>query len=235
MRRVLYTFIIIVLLLGVSCQEEEVPPPSAEEIIAGSATRMTGLTGFHFVIQRSGAPAFVDPTGALIFRQAEGDFTAPDSAQANVRLLLPGLVTQVDVIAIGDVQWQTNPLNKQWEQLPAGAGFNPSVLFDNEVGLPALLTSSLTELTYIGRQTLEEGPDLELEALTGVLTNESLIEVSGGLMGAGPMDIELWVAPETSELYRVILTEIVPDQEEARIWQLDFSRFNETVTIEPPL
>ena len=82
---------------------EELPP---EQIIARSAERMNDMEGFYFAIDRTGAQAFLDSAETISFRQAEGYYAAPDRAQAAVRVIAPGLVTEVNVISIGETQFR---------------------------------------------------------------------------------------------------------------------------------
>ena len=195
---------------------------------------MQALAGFHFALAVSGAPAPLDPAGALSLARADGDFTAPDKAQAAVLVRLSGFVTRVEVISIAGQQWQTNPLTGQWEELPPDWGFNPAVLFDAEIGLQAILADDLDDLALTGRETLADGPEAELYALTGVVVGERLRRMSGGLIESAPVAAQLWVAPETFELARVILTETAVGEEEARVWQVDFTNYDRAATIEPP-
>lgn len=205
-------------------------PPG--EIVARTAARMEGLPGFRFVIDRSGAPAFVDPDQAISFGGAVGDYVAPDRARATVRVILPGLVTELNVISIGAVQWETNVATGQWDELPPNWGFNPAVLFDQEVGLPTILANDLTEVALVGTETIE---GTELYRLTGVVAGERPFRLSNGLIGPEPLAAQLWVAPETFELHRLVVTEAAAGSDEPSVWQIDFSEFEQLVTIEPPI
>ena len=230
----IFPLILFVLLLF-ACGEPDLPELPPDEIVQNSAEQMQSLPGFHFAIAREGAPAFVDPPdNALSFRRAAGDYTAPDRAQAVVRVIAPGLVTDVNVISVGEIQWQTNPLTGKWEELPPNWGFNPTVLFDSDVGLQAILANDTSNLQLVEGQQLEDGPDQPLYALTGTVAGERLAQMSNGLIGNNPAQIQLWVVPETFELVRVVLTETNTGTDEYRVWQVDFSEWGEVVAIEPP-
>lgn len=217
-----------------SSQLTELPP---EQIVQNSAARMNELAGFRFDISREGAPAYLDPDNILSFRRATGAYVAPDKALATVRVIGPGLITDVDVISIAETQWQTNVATGEWEELPPNWGFNPAVLFDDEVGLQAILTADVTNLQLAEPQSLQEsgGPDQLLYHLTGDVSGERLVEMSGTLIGPQPVTVELWIAPETFELVRVVVTEPEPEAGEPSIWQVDFANFGEVVAIEPPV
>lgn len=229
-------FILLFLLLGTAaCRPAPEPDPTPEEIVQNVAQRMDQLAGFHFAITHSGPPAFLDPDNIISLVRADGDFAAPDKAQATVLVKLTGFVTKVDVISVADIQWQTNPLTGQWEELPPNWGFNPAVLFDAEIGLQAILAADMSELTLMGKEKLEEGPDAELYALTGKAAGDRLFTMSGGLIGPTAADAQLWVMPETFELVRVVLTEPAASEEDSpSVWQVDFANYDQTVEIEPP-
>lgn len=230
-----FVSLLMCLWLTAACGTPEPAPPSPQEIVSNAAGRMNEVIGFHFTIDHSGAPAHLDPEGVLSLRRAEGDFVAPDRAQATVRVSAPGFVTDVDVVTIAGRQWQTNVLTGAWEELPPDWGFNPATLFDTDVGLPTLLTSDLTNVELTGQETLAEGPDEVLYLVSGDLAAEGLYELTGGLMGPDMVSVQLWIAPQTFELHRAVVTEPVEGAEEPSLWQVDFSNFGQVVEIDPPI
>lgn len=224
----------IFVLAGAACQQEAEPELSAAEVVQQSAVRMNEMAGFHFLITRDGAPAYVDPPdNVVVFRSAEGDYTAPDRARAVVRVLL-GFATDVRVITVGDVQWQTNPLTNEWEELPPGGGFDPTQLFDAEIGLQTILAEDMAELQLDERLQGIEGVNGRFHQITGTISGDRLFQMSNGLIGPEPVSAELWIAPDSFELVRAVLTEPEPDFDEPSVWQVDFSQFDEVVLIEPP-
>ncbi|MBK8987979.1 MAG: LppX_LprAFG lipoprotein [Chloroflexi bacterium] len=230
--------LIFVGLVASACQEpppSPTPTPTPQDIIQQAVARLTGTAGFHFNVALSGAPAYLDPTGSIAFRTAVGDFAAPDKAQAAVRAAAFGLITDINVISIGPDQWQTNLLSGKWEQLPPNWGFNPGALFDSE-GLPTILTAVLTNAAFTGREKLEGGPDQELYVITGQVDGERLAAISGGLIGPQAVNVTLWIAPDSYEIIRIVVTEPEPGSEAgSSVWQLDFSNYDQELAIEPPL
>lgn len=226
----------LILLGSASCRPTAEPALSAEEIVQNAAQRMNQLNSFHFTINHEGPPAYLDPDNNFSLVLMDGDYAAPDRAQAVVMVKLTGFVTKVDVISVADVQWQTNPLTGQWEELPPNWGFNPAVLFDAEIGLPTILSADVSDLALTGKEKLEDGPDAELYALTGVVAGDRLFQMSGGLIGPAAVNAQLWVMPNTFELVRVILTEpATGDDESPNVWQVNFANYDQEIEIEPPL
>jgi hypothetical protein len=211
---------------------EELPP---REIVHRAVDRMKAMQGFHFVIDRSGAPAFLDSAGSLVFRRAEGDFSGPDRATAKIRVIGPGIVTEVQIVSIGVTQWETHFLTGEWVELPPNWGFNPATLFDAQIGIQPILERELQDLALRGIEELPNLPGERFYALTGRLTGEGLYALSYGMIGPKEMDIELWVAPETFELHQLRITHEAADADEPTIWLVEFWDFDGDFDIHPPI
>jgi lipoprotein LprG len=225
--------IVLLTLIG-ACASPTPDMMDPEEIVFRSVERMKSLSGFHFVIDRSGALAFLNEEQTIAFRRAEGDFVAPDRARATIRVILPGLVAEVQVINIGKIQWETNFLTGEWQELPPDWGFNPAALFDAEVGIQPILEKDLSRLEYLGLEELDEIPGKPLYALTGEVDGDRLHQLSFGMMGPEVMTITLWITPETFELYRMQIHEAPHGEDEPTIWQVDFWDYDRVVEITPP-
>jgi hypothetical protein len=198
---------------------------------------MKASDGFQFTIERDGAPAFLDPGNTLSFRRARGAFVAPDRALATVRVIGPGIITDVDVISVAEIQWQTNVVTNAWEELPPNWGFNPAVLFDDDIGIQAVLLADLSEVALAEPENLveSEGPDELLYSVTAVASGENVYQMSGYLIGPEQVGIQLWIQPETFELVRIVVREPEPNSEEGEsIWQVDISHYDELIDIQAP-
>lgn len=225
------------LLIVTACSDPTLPEIPAAELVQRSAERLKNSDGFQFTIERDGAPAYLDPGETLSFRRARGAFVAPDRALATVRVIGPGIITDVDVISVAEIQWQTNVVTGAWEELPPNWGFNPAVLFDDDIGIQAVLLADLSEVALVEPENLaeSEGPDELLYSVTAVATGENLYQMSGYLIGPAQVDIQLWIRPDTFELVRIVVTEPEPDDEDLEsIWQVDMSNYDELIDIEPP-
>lgn len=226
---------LLVLLVGCGGQETAVPP-TPEEVVQYAADRLQQLTGFAFTIDQSGAPAYVDPTGVVAFKEAAGYFVAPDKSQAVVKVAAPGLVTEVQVVNIGAAQWQTNIVTGQWESLPPGSGFNPGALFDANTGLAAILRQDLSDVAF--GSTEEQGSATELEKglllVTATAAADKLYAITGGLIGPEPVDVALWVEPNSWEIRRIIVIEPAAEKNPPSVWKVDFTEYDTVVEIVPP-
>ena len=236
LKRAFHFFIVLPLLfLVVSCGSVPAPEEALTpvEIVENTAVRMKALQGFHFFIEREGAPAYVDPPDNIfVFRRAEGDYTAPDRAQAIVRIIGPGLITDVQVVTIAEIQWQTNPLTGQWEELPPNWGFDPTVLFDDDVGLPSILLNDLEDVELAGLERIEGEGNGRFYKIVTEIDGERLFIMSGNLIGPAQVQAELWIDPDTFNLHKVIIVE--PEDEEPSVWEVKFSNFDQALPITPP-
>lgn len=218
-----------------SLEEVNLDSVGANEIVSKSIERMRNIIGFHFIIDRSGAPEFIDPDETISFSRAEGIYVTPNKVTATIRVILPGLVTEVDVISIGDIQWQTNYLSGVWELLAPEYSFNPSILFDPETGIQAALANDLLDLEFVGLEEIEEMPGFPLYLFEAVITGERTYTMTYGMIGPDEMSVQLWIAPDSFELYRLIIVESGVDGAEDTNWQLDFWDFDQVIEIVPPV
>ncbi len=236
-KKLFWMVLLFGLLLLVTACQPSLPEISADELVQLTAERVKNSDGFQFTIERDGAPAFLDPGETLSFRRARGAFVAPDRALATVRVIGPGIITDVDVISVAEIQWQTNVVTGDWEVLPPNWGFNPAVLFDDDIGIQAVLLADLSQVALAESENLAEsdGPDELLYSVTAVATGENIYQMSGYLIGPAEVKIQLWIRPETFELVRIVVREPEPASEEGEsLWQVDISHYDELIDIQPP-
>ncbi|MGD2048829.1 MAG: LppX_LprAFG lipoprotein [Chloroflexota bacterium] len=230
-----FLFLLFASLLVVACNQTEPEKLPPEQIVANSADRMIDLDGFRFTIDISGAPVFLDVDQNFSLASAEGFYVAPDKAIAAVRVLAPGLVTEVNILSVDQEQWLSGLVSDEWTALPPDWGFNPATLVDAESGFISTLTSDLSELELSGMSKLDGGPDQELFLISGTMDGGRISELSQGLISPDRLRVQLWIAPDTFELVRVVLdTGLSGETEETTVWQVDFRDFDQTVEISPP-
>jgi hypothetical protein len=220
-------------LLLTACAGVPTPLPSAQALLDQSAQAMQALRSAHFVVERTGAPAYVDEGNTLIFRRAEGDFATPDQARAAVRVIGAAFVADVNVVALGDRYWETNPLTGAWGNY-SGFGYNPAALFNPETGLPALMRLDLTNLRLVGVEQLEDFPGEKLFHLAAEAPGEHASAMTAGLVGRGRVTLEWWIQPQTGYTLRLRVVEPETDPKDPTVWVVDFDSFDKPVTLTPP-
>lgn len=209
------------------------PPPDLppDEIVLRAARTMLDQDTLHFKLEIGGAPVTINPALGLSLRSGEGDFMRPD--RMGVHLKIVGLVSiEADMIALGDEQYLTNFLTKAWEPLPAEFGFNPAVMFDPQFGLEKTLEAGLDGASLAGVESLDGA---QVYRVTGSLDGERLQVMSGGLMGTGRIEVEVWVDASTFAVRRTVLTDASLDPQKPSTWTLTFSKFGAPVNIEAPI
>ena len=233
MKKLFLTLCTGVLLASCSNAPENLP---TETIVDNSATYMRSLDGFAFKLDRSGAPVYVDQSGVIAFRSAEGFFVSPDKVQATVKVIAPAIVAEVSVIGIGDLEWETNIFSGEWALVPPEYAFQPAVLFDPVGGIQQALEDYLFDAEMLGLDELEEQPGLTLYHLRGAMGGANVHELTVGLIDEQLLEIELWIAPGTFELHRALIFD-PPNvgAEEGTTWQFDFWDFDKVIAIVPPV
>ncbi len=199
-------------------------PPDVAVILDEAVAAMTATESLVFALTRGGAPITV---ANLQFDSAEGEYAAPDSAQAVLKVKAADLSVEVATIAIGERVWLTNPLSQQWEEFPEGTGFNPAIIFDPEIGWQPLLGEDLDGETLA--EELEDGNYV----VTGTVAPSRVEVLTAGLVSDQAVEVELWIDAETATVTRVAFNTTGADG--VSEWLLELSDFGEPVTIEPPV
>ncbi|MFC2028392.1 LppX_LprAFG lipoprotein [Chloroflexota bacterium] len=228
-------FIMLILVLT-GCGKSEFNDLTAAEIISSSTERMTSLKGFEFIIERSGESVFLDDSGIISFKRAEGQFNAPDEVFAMVRVIGPGLVTEVQIISIAGQQWETNFLTGDWQEANPLYSFNPSILFDANQGIQSILANELESPILQGLGELAELPGKELYLIEATTDGARAHDMSLGMIDKETIQVKLWIDPDTFDLHRIkMIDPINPGQAEDTIWQIDFWNFDTNFKIEQPI
>jgi lipoprotein LprG len=204
-------------------------PPEPTLVLEAAATAMGSIDSVRFKIERSGAPIYIDPLDTLNFSVAEGQFAAPSSASALVTLAVGSLNAQIGAIAIDGTTWLSNPITGAWEDAPEGYDFDPATLFDPELGWRPLLASGLSDVEWIGEESTGGGARYHIRAQAD---EERVALILAGLIRRQPVEIDMWIDPETGYVREAELSTVFEGQ--TSDWFIDFTEFGEPVDITPP-
>ena len=219
------------LLANTACRSASPTPAlSAPEILQRAARAMAEIETVHFVLERRGAPDYLDTARTIMLRRVEGDIVRPNGLRGTARIFTLGMVTEIGVLRIGERTWVAFPGIGRWEELSPERGtvIDPRLFFDAEQGLPALLARA--ELRLVGVETLEGRPAFHLH---GEVPSGPLEEWSLGLI-AGRLRADLWVETGTFRILRVRLVERDSDPQDPTVWQITLSDFNRPIELHPP-
>ena len=229
MKKLLFTLVLLSLLLT-ACGPDIPQIPPAEAITrAGDAMLQT--PSFHFKIDINGKPVVLNQLTQLSLRSAEGDFARPDKMGVHLKVLLAVAAAELDMIALGNEQYLTNVLTKQWEVLPPEFGFNPAVMFDPQMGLEQTLKAGLDTARWIGTETID---GKSLWHLQGNISGERLQGMSGGLISKGPIDVDLWIEPDTYLPRKAVIVDKDSNPQKPSTWTMTFSSYGKDVNITAP-
>ena len=201
-------------------------------ILAAASQRLADIESLHFTLRIDG-DTFIDETQTLKLESAEGDLARPDKVSVEFKVSLFGAGTvSIRMITVGEDSWTTDLISGNWGDAPPEFGYNPSVLYDNQNGLGPVM-GKLEDATLEGE---EEVNDRDAHHIKGTASAETIEPLTSGTMTGDNVVIELWIDLETSDLLRVKVYEPESDEKEnPATWELNLSRFNEKVTIEPPV
>jgi hypothetical protein len=202
--------------------------PQADEILPKVVERVGTLKSFHFRLEHENglSPIPFD----LKLRTAEGDVHVPDRMKANLEADVAGALLRVEVIGIGEEGWMTNPFSHQWQALPEGTTI--SAIFDPAAGIQAV-ARSLQEVRVAGVEKV--GGDntylLEGQVDSGVLEAAAPIAEPGLTV-----NVKIWVGVDDYNIRQVRLEgPFSPGEPENIVRILSLSKFDEPVSIEPPM
>ena len=207
------------------------PALSPNDIVTQAGQAMLRVPSFHFKIEISGSPVYLNRATALHLRSAEGDFARPDRMGVHLKVIAAVAAAELDMIAIGDEQYLTNLLTQQWEALPPEFGFNPAVMFDPKVGLEQVLSGGLDEAKFVGVEAIDNA---SVYHVMGQLDGARVQGMSGGLIGTGRVEAEVWVDGRTFVPRKAVVVDRSADPQQPTIWTLTFGSYSKPVNIVAP-
>ncbi len=229
MKKILFVLLVLSFLLTACGTDIPQIPPA--EVITRAGDAMLQAPTFHFKIDISGKPVVLNRMTQLSLRSAEGDFARPDKMGVHLKVLVTVAAAELDMIALGNEQYLTNVLTKKWEVLPPEFGFNPAVMFDPKVGLEQLLKAGLDNPHWVGVEDLDGKSVYHLQ---GSISGEKLQGMSGGLIGKGAVDVDLWIDRDTNLPHKAIIVDKDSDPEQPTTWTMTFSSYGKDVNITAP-
>jgi hypothetical protein len=216
--------------LLLACGGDDGAPATDEDpvdLLARSAAAVEGLTSFHFRLthQNGSTPLPLN----LALETAEGDVAIPGRLSAEVEADAAGSIpVSVNIIAIEDETWITNPFNREWQRLP-GASVRD---FADPEALVRSLVAAVEEPRADGGGTIDGVRTVKLVASI----DAGLLRAALGIARAGnEVRVEAWIGAEDALPRRIRIVgplSSIEDPDVSR--QIDLSRFGEPVDISPP-
>jgi hypothetical protein len=202
--------------------------PPADEVLSKAVERVGTVKSFHFRLEHENgySPLPLD----LKLRTAEGDIQVPDRMKADLEAEVGGATLKVQIVGIGDEAWMTNPFSREWQPLPAGTSI--SSIFDPAAGVQAV-ANSLQDVSVTGVEKVEGENTYVLEGKV----DSGVLEAAAPIAEPGlTVVVKLWIST-TDYTMREIRLEgpFAPGEPENIVRILYLSKFDESVSIEPPI
>jgi len=229
LRTTLVALVSLVAACGGGSEPDAVLPPESDVVLEAAANEMGSVESVRFMIERSGAPIYIDPLDTLNFASAEGQFSAPSSANALVTLAVGSINAQIGAIAIDGTTWLTNPITGEWEDAPDGYIFDPATLFDPEQGWRPLLASGLSDVEWVGEEEINGEPRYHIRAQAD---QDRVAVILAGLIKKQPVELDMWIEPTTGYVREAELSTV--NEGQTSDWYIEFTEFGEPVEIAPP-
>jgi hypothetical protein len=199
-------------------------------ILANTAKRLNEVKSVHFDVAIEG-DAFIDTNRTIGLRSASGDIVPPDKMQTKIKIGLGSANIDVSLVTIGADKYQTNPVTGQWGPAQEGFDYSPTVLFDKEKGLSTIVV----KLRGVEQLADEKINGQDTYHLKGKADRALIDPITSGAIEGDPIAIELWIAKDSSNLVKLVLTEPqVPNKAKPAIWTLTFDKYDQPVTINKP-
>lgn len=207
------------------------PTPTPAEIAAAVGRATQATQSLHYAIELSGKPVYSDATRLFAISSITGDLQRPDGSLAALTVRGALGVAEIRTVSLAGQLYFTNPVTRAWQCLPAGSTFDPSVLFDSEKGIAFLLQQGVENISLVGLEELDGRPAYHLR---GTLPAALLQPISAGLLGAGPVAMDLWADVETSRAAKIVLEDSATDPAEPSTWTMTLSDYDKPVDVRAP-
>ena len=210
-----------------ACGEAATPTPeplSADEVRDLAVEALSNVSSFAFSVEHEGPPT--DLGGGLTLQSASGTAALPDRAQtlAKARIAALNLAVELGIVQIGQDAYMQDPFSGVWreaESLP----FSFHAL--NEAIADTLVAA--TDLRLVD----DEFDGFVLEA---ALPSNALRALIPNAADGLSLTVRVWVAPGDFLVSRIRLSgPILAGEGQDMVRVVEFSEYNEPVTIERPL
>ena len=198
----------------------------AGALLGSASTAVQGVRSLHFRLSHENGTTPIPLNLELV--SAEGDVIVPDRVSADVRAKAGPLTANVDVIGVGDRTWITNPFSRRWEVLRDASIQDIA----DPTALVTALLSSIREPDVVGSEQVD---GVQTHRVRGVLDSGALRSALPAARDGYPVTADIWLGVDDSLPRRARIAGALSAGEPKNIVrQLDISRYNQPVTIQPP-
>ncbi|MBX3081120.1 MAG: LppX_LprAFG lipoprotein [Anaerolineae bacterium] len=212
---------------------EALPDPTS--LLQKAADDIKNIKTLRFKLQVTGAPAFVDYQNTIAIVSADGAYVEPDRIQAKVVARLLGVPGEVEIVAIGDVQYMKNAILTagNWLEQQFSPGFNAETLIRSENGIESAIRK-FYNLKMIGRESLYS---VDVYHLTGEAKAADISALTVDLIRDADVVADIYVNVSTGRVEQVKMVQPTTktDTQDPTTWVLEIFDYNATdINIEKP-
>jgi LppX_LprAFG lipoprotein len=204
---------------------------TATEILQMASKQLAATQTVRFELDVEG-DTYIDSLNTLKLLEAKGDLVRPDRVRTEFKIEALGQATiSIQLIIISGQWWTTDLITGKWGQAPVDFEYDPSVLFDNENGIGAVM-DRVTDAQRLDDEKIDDHESFHIQALVsdtiiGALTYNTL--------QGSPITVDLWIDKKTNNLLRARLAEPPGDgSDKPAIWTLNLFDHDANITIDPP-
>lgn len=227
-RRLLGLGWLVALLAMVACGGST---PSASALLKSAQEKFNQTTAMHFImmVDHPGQPQ----PGGFVITSATGDVKRPDSLSAEAGVDAGIFSTSVKIIIIGSQQYWTDPTNGgQWAPTTEFGNLPIVKLFDPTTGIGTLLT----QLQQPSVPTDGSANGVACWKISGTLTPGALTPLFPDITATKPVPTTFCVDKSSGHLVSASLTgPLFSGDLDNTVHTFYFSKFDEQITIQPPV
>ena len=202
------------------------PTPTPAQRLEAAAARMATLTSLAFRLSHEeGTTQVFESVEATA---VSGEVAIPGGANVEVEAEALGFFVSINIVVSGDQAYMTDPISRSWQTLPAS-----DLPFDFR-DLGATLAGIVRSVDSPAFGAGLEIDGVSTQGITGTVSGSDLTTLIPGAAVDAMLDIELWMDGD-GLVRRVRLSDPIVEGDVANVVRvLDFSAFDEPVSVTVP-
>jgi hypothetical protein len=223
----MYGILLSLLFLLVGCGGTTTSVPDAQQLLNQARDAMKQVNSYHFNLTTDHPGT---GSSGVSIQTADGDVVAPDKIKAQGNIDLQGIVAQVNIIAIGQNQYYTNPLTGTWT--PITGVIDPRALADPQAGIGTLLS----QIQHPGTATDSSVDGNSCWSITGQLGSKYIAGIVGDTQATNTnVTTTVCIGKSDHRPYQIQVSgEALQGDSAQTVRTITFSKFNESVSIQAP-
>lgn len=203
------------------------PTLSAQALLDAAQSTLQADISFHFILNHENGTTPI--ASGINMRRAEGDILKPDKFTATVDGTIGGKQNvSVKAINVGSQVW-INIFGDKYTVLPNGVG--AAQFLDPNNGVTKAIAGAKSP-QIVGQDTIN---GIATTVISATVDAGDLTAIASQAQAGKPVPGKIWIGNSDHQVYRIRLEGPLNDQEPANIArQIDLSKFNETLDIQPP-